>query len=210
MSYFPVNAQVECTDGPCGESTTIVVNPISRDVTFVVVKNKTEDPATERMVPVEHVGETTHELIKLNCRSADLAAMDPFIETRYVAFSEPDYLASSAYYGFEMPYTMPADTTNRVIAEEQVPQGQVAIHRGTHVHASNGHVGEVDEFVIDPDSGHITHITLQAGHFWDKKEITVPMSAIDKVEDDTVYLTLDKNAVGELPTVKVSRHYRGE
>ncbi|MCO6453359.1 MAG: hypothetical protein J5I90_21430 [Caldilineales bacterium] len=210
MSFFPINAKVECSDGPCGESTTIVVNPVSRDVTYVVVKNTTEDPHVERLVPVAKVAETTHDLIRLDCASADLAAMDPFVETRYMEFSDTEYMATTAYYGFEMPYAMPTDYSGRLVEEECVPEGQYAVHRGTHVHASDGHIGQIGEFVISPESGHLSHFIMEAGHFWDKKEITVPMLAIDRVEDDTVYLKLDKHAVSELPAVKVKRHYRGK
>jgi hypothetical protein len=35
----------------------------------------------------------------------------------------------------------------------------------------------------------------------------VPVSAIDYLFEDTVYLKLDKSAIEQLPTVPVRRHY---
>jgi hypothetical protein len=45
------------------------------------------------------------------------------------------------------------------------------------------------------------------GHLWGKKEVTIPVSAIDRIEEDTVYLKLDKKAVESLPSESVRRHW---
>ena len=92
---------------------------------------------------------------------------------------------------------------------ERIPPGELAVRRGTRVEATDGYVGQVGEFVVEPESGHITHLVLLEGHLWAKKEVTLPLSAIDHSEGDTVYLNLDKKAVEALPTVPVRRHYGG-
>lgn len=74
--------------------------------------------------------------------------------------------------------------------------------------ATDGHVGKLGELVIDPASGQITHLILMKGHLWGKREITVPVSAINFADKDTVHLNLDKHAIEQLPTVPVKRHYR--
>jgi hypothetical protein len=43
-------------------------------------------------------------------------------------------------------------------------------------------------------------------HQWGKKEVALPVSAIDSVGQDTVWLKIDKKAVGALPAVPVKRH----
>ena len=53
----------------------------------------------------------------------------------------------------------------------------------------------VAELLVDLESGHITHMVLEKGHLFGKKEITVPVSAIDYAYADTVHLKLDKKAV---------------
>jgi hypothetical protein len=52
------------------------------------------------------------------------------------------------------------------IDEEKVPPGKFAIHRGTEVEAKDGHVGVLGEFVVDPESGHVTHMIMQKGHMY--------------------------------------------
>jgi hypothetical protein len=35
---IPLNAEVHCTDGVCGRSTYVIVNPVNEQVTHVVVR----------------------------------------------------------------------------------------------------------------------------------------------------------------------------
>jgi uncharacterized membrane protein len=71
------------------------------------------------------------------------------------------------------------------------------------VEGTDGHVGEVDDLVRDPDSGEITYVVMREGHLWGKRDVTLPVSAIDRVEDDKVYLNLDKKEVELLPSIPV-------
>jgi sporulation protein YlmC with PRC-barrel domain len=89
------------------------------------------------------------------------------------------------------------------IQEEQIPENELAIHRGAHVEASDGRVGRVDTFVVDPATGQITHLVLQQGHLWGKREVTVPLEAIDRIQEDIVFLRLDKAAIDQLPHLPV-------
>jgi hypothetical protein len=43
------------------------------------------------------------------------------------------------------------------------------------------------------------------GHLWGKKEVAIPVSAIDRIEADTVYLKLDKKSIASLPSQSVRR-----
>jgi sporulation protein YlmC with PRC-barrel domain len=73
------------------------------------------------------------------------------------------------------------------------------------VEATDGHVGRVDKFLVDQATGHITHLVLREGHLWGQKDVTAPISQIDHIEEDTVYLKLDKHAIESLPTIPVRR-----
>ena len=100
-------------------------------------------------------------------------------------------------------YPAVAEPGVMTLAHERVPEGETAIHRGAHVHAVDGHLGQVDDLVIDADSDRITHLVLREGHFWGQKDVTIPVSEIDRIEADRIFLKLDKHAVGELPAVPV-------
>jgi uncharacterized membrane protein len=74
------------------------------------------------------------------------------------------------------------------------------------VEATDGAVGQVDELVKDPESGDLTHLVLLEGHVFGKTQVTLPISAVDRVEEDTVYLKLDKDGIKRLPAVPVKKH----
>jgi uncharacterized membrane protein len=104
------------------------------------------------------------------------------------------------------PYVTPAAPPYEEV--QRTPPGELAIYRGTWVEATDGHVGTVGELVMDPSTGHITHMVLREGHLWGKREITLPLSAIDRIEADAVYLKLDKQAIERLPATPLTRHYQ--
>lgn len=89
-----------------------------------------------------------------------------------------------------------------------VPPGELAVRRGARVEATDGRVGWVDEFVVDPDSGHITHLTMRKGHLWGDEEVSIPVSEIGRIAEDVVYLKLGKRQIEALPVVQVRRRWR--
>lgn len=78
---------------------------------------------------------------------------------------------------------------------------------GARVKASDGYIGTVDELVMDESGEQISHFVLQEGHPWGKNVVTLPVSAIDHIEGDTVYLKLDKKAIEKLPAIPLKRKY---
>ena len=68
-----LNADVQCTDGLCGCSTTVIVNPITRRVTHVVVADRAW-PHIERAVPLDLVEGSLPDLIRLRCTTDELLA----------------------------------------------------------------------------------------------------------------------------------------
>jgi sporulation protein YlmC with PRC-barrel domain len=75
------------------------------------------------------------------------------------------------------------------------------------VEATDGHVGRVDEFVVDAGTGHITHLVLREGHLWGQKDVSISISEIGRIEADVVYLKLDKAGIDALPTIPVQRDW---
>jgi hypothetical protein len=74
---IPVDARVECIDGPCGQSTALIVDPVTHKVTHLVVRGRYSQ---EFLVPVSQVESTTRDLIRLRCISDELNRMQPFVE----------------------------------------------------------------------------------------------------------------------------------
>ena len=164
MMHIPIEAQVECTDGRCGKSVAVTVDPVRRQVTQVIVDDKT----AQRLVPMDQVEATASDSIRLCCTKAQLAEMPSFVMERFVPVAPG--LGKEAYRYYALPLVTGLEPAPPVlIADEQVPSGELAVHRGMPVEASDGHVGKVGELVVDPQSGEITHFVLQEGHLWGKK-----------------------------------------
>jgi hypothetical protein len=201
---IPIDAEVICSDGPAGRTTAVIVDPVRREVTHVVVRERSF-PHTEHLAPIELVTEATPETVHLHCARADLLELAPLRRTEYITGDQPFGTYGPAQY-FAWPYVEPHPMTVP-IDYEQVPPGDLAIHRGARVEARDGHVGRVDEFLVDRRNGHITHLVLREGHLWNKQDATIPITEIDRLEDDHVYLKLNKQAVAALPSVPVHRQH---
>lgn len=202
MKDIPLKAKVQCSDGHGGSVTAVIVNPVTESITHIVVQ---DEGLGDHLVSLDAIGETSENEIKLTCTKDELAAMIAFTEKHFMevdATNDPNF--QGQWYS---PYVASVNTDVVQINEEQVPPGELAIHRGTDISATDGHVGVLDEFVIDPESGHVTHVVLRKGHLWGKHDVAIPMSAIDHTEYDVVYLNIDKDAVKALPTIDVKRNY---
>lgn len=190
---IPINVGVKCCGRDCGRSTHIVLNPVSKDISHIVVKQR-EFPHTERLVPVEFIAESTPDMIRLHCDTPDLAEMEEFVQTEFVE-AEETHIIGDPY--LMCPYVY---STKEYIpkSHKQIPLGELAIRRGARVIAQDGPVGRVDEFVVDHQNEHITHLIMREGHLWKQQEVTVPVSYIEHIQDDAVYLNIDKAHVATL------------
>ena len=197
----PVNADVLCADGPCGRSTYVIVNPTTWEVTHLVVKEKAF-PYVERLVSLREVSETGHRVVHLKSTRDKLGAMDRFIEIEFLPGAGP-YSSYEATEYMMWAHVLPSGTVP--LEHERIPPHELAVRQGARVEATDGHVGLVDEFLVDPTNGHITHLVLREGHLWSKKDVTIPISQIDHIEEDTVYLRLDKHSIEVLPAIPVRR-----
>ena len=206
---IPINAEIQCSDGRCGHASYIVLNPVSDEVTHLVVKEPNL-PNIERLVPIELVSKSDAKHICLKCSRIDLEKMKPFIETEFIRSNTEEYSLpfDYSYSGTFMlwPYVLPDQITQ--VRVENLPPSEMALRRGAQVHATDGHVGEVDELVINPENDHITHIIMREGHYWGNKEVTIPVSAIDRIHEDMIFLNLDKVSIESLPAVPVSRRWK--
>jgi sporulation protein YlmC with PRC-barrel domain len=208
---IPLDAQVECTDGICGRSVYVLINPVVDQITHVVVKEDSS-PNTEYVVPVDLVTATITDTIRLHCSKAELEQLDPFVKTTFIEEKVPDknIRYAAGMYGagsFYLPYVIADRTVYESVKSHQIPPGELAVHRGTRVEAKDGYVGKVDEFVVNPENGHITHMVMREGHLWGKKDVIIPISLVGDTREDTVFLKLDKLQVEFLPTFPLYRRW---
>ena len=198
---IPVNATVQCADGLYGTSTHVILNPHTRRVTHLVVKEQAF-PHADHLVPVTLIEESTPHFVRLRATRQELAALPPFTETEFVPLDQYDtgYPPSSVLF-WPDPYSMDAVPPVFTIDHELVPAGEVAVARGTTVEATDGPVGRVDDIVVDPATERVTHLVLRTGHLWGTRDVAIPVEAIARIDALAVRLTLDKHAIGTLPAV---------
>jgi sporulation protein YlmC with PRC-barrel domain len=202
-TQFTIGTQANCTDGACGAVTKVVVDPVAQTVTHIVIEPK-HRAGLGRLVPVDLVADTDGEH-RLACTTAEFEAL-PIAE-------EIEFLPGSGYQGYAAGESMswpyfnaaggvgPGNTTP-VITHDTLPIGEVAVRRGEPVHAVDGEIGHVQGLVIQPHNHHVTHVLLQEGHIWGRKEVAIPVSAVSGIEDG-IRLTLTKQEIEDLPAIDI-------
>jgi sporulation protein YlmC with PRC-barrel domain len=214
-----IGNRVRCTDGVYGELADIVIDPLEKRVTQLVVQPE-QSEGEARLVPIRLAksGDGGQREIELECTLDEAQRFESVHEAAYLRLGEspaedPDWdvgvedvLAMPYYAGVDGgSYTGELDS-NVTINYDRVPKGEVEVRRASAVISADDHsLGEVDGFVVDADE-HITHLVLERGHLWGRKEVTIPIGAVAKVESDVVYVALSKDEVGDLPAVRVGRH----
>jgi sporulation protein YlmC with PRC-barrel domain len=208
MEQFTIGAEASCTDGVCGEVSRVVIDPVARAVTHIVVEPKHRQ-GLGRLVPLDLVDDTTGE-VRLRCTIAEFEALDPAEETQFVPGSSgyaaygPDDIVAWPYYGLGGGVDPAQVNASQTITFDTLPLGEVGVRRGQPVEATDGSIGRVHGLVIDPRNGHVTHVLLGEGHLWGRKEVAIPISVVTSV-DDGIRLSLTKQEVGDLPPVDIDR-----
>jgi sporulation protein YlmC with PRC-barrel domain len=223
---FTIGVDASCTDGVCGEVSRVVIDPVAQAVTHLVVQPK-HRRELDRLVPLDLVDTTTGE-VRLRCTMAEFEKLDAAEETRFLpgSYGYGGYGQGQAYcqpyfglggMGMGMGGSMAGGMvfggglgmTNRgqAVTYDTVPLGEVAVRRGESVRATDGEIGRVQGLVIDPSSHHVTHVLLEEGHLWGKKEVAIPIRSVTGVEDG-VQLNITKHDVEDLPSVDIDHPAR--
>ena len=213
-----VDAKVVCSDGEMGKLTDVIVDPVARRVTHVVVQERGA-AARSVMVPVERIAETSRVTVRLKGKLAEAANFPEFYATRYVPATSPeaqttmmaweqDAALGAGYGTYYAPY-VPWTDADVPVTEEQVPPGELSFYRGTRVAAKGGEeIGSVQEFIVEPRDGTITHFVVRIGHLSGAHEVALPVSTVASAGVEMVTLKLSREEVERLPAIPARRHYQ--
>jgi hypothetical protein len=194
-------AKVSGTDGPVGQVTHVILDPATDRVTHLAVSGPATGPV---LVPLHHVVAADPENVRLDIDAAQVGALQSFVEHELITVQRSASLGQEfdAYVYLGGPG--PRLGTDEVVdhTHQRVPEGEIAVGPGAQVHAADGFVGEVHHFLVDRIDGRLTHFVLREGHFWGRREVQVPLGAIDRIDEADVYLNLSKAEIGALPSVK--------
>ena len=222
---YVIGSEVYCADAEqaCGRLSRVVIDPVARELTHLVVE-PAHHPEQSRLVHaglVEQDAGAEAGTIRLRCDAAVFENLELAQSTEFLpaATDELGYPADSSmwmpYYPLGMAVGAPgpaggglavatAMSEPRTVTYERVPAGEVQVRRGQHVHATDGEIGKVQGLVVDPDDRQITHVLLQEGHLWGKKQVALPIGNITDVRE-AVHLDLSKDEIRDLPSIDIAR-----
>ena len=211
QTTFTIGAYANCTDGPCGHVSHIVVNPVARTVTHLVVDPK-DHHGPGRLVPLNLIDATTGE-IRLRCTLAEFKTLRPAEETEFMPSTGylgypgygPNQVHCRPLYALHLRgvvYDLGEPSPPREVAYDSVPLGEAEIYRGETVYATDGEIGQVEGLVVEPSGHHVTHVLLKEGHMLGRKEVAIPIRAVTKV-GGLIELSITKQQVKDLLPVEI-------
>jgi sporulation protein YlmC with PRC-barrel domain len=216
---FTMGNEVRCTDGVCGTLRRVVVDPVARSLTHLVVEPRHHE-RDGHLVPIDLVATAGPE-IELNCPLAEFEKLEEAQELRFLpgargqwGYQQQDML-SWPYYGLGIAGTgvgigdtdgaggdRIAGEEGQTVSYERIPAGEVQVRRGEPVQATDGLIGRVQGLVVDPADHHVTHVLLEEGHLWGHKQVAIPIGSVTDVRDG-VRLDLTKDQVRDLTPIQL-------
>jgi sporulation protein YlmC with PRC-barrel domain len=201
---FTIGSAVSCSDGPCGEVRRVVVDPLVRRLTHLVVE-AAHRSGLGRLVPLD-LAQADGEGVRLRCTLAEFDALPAAEETDFLPGGSgyETYEAHEAYYwpyfGLEDGADPRLANASGVVTRDRLPPGEIGIRRGMRVHAKDGEIGQVEGLVVEQAGGHVTHLLLQEGHLWGRKQVGIPIETVTKIDQD-VSVSMSREEIQELPPI---------
>jgi hypothetical protein len=207
-----IGATARCSDGFSGEVICLVIDPGTRAVTHLVVEPELEHgtgSGLARLVPLGDVEGTADE-IRLRCTEAEFKDLSPAEQTlaEFVpGLNVPvQLLPSGEDWRDTGGPVVDGGTIPRIREMETVPvipttgtgQAEVEEHRGDHVHATDGDIGQLRALRVDPRDGRVTQVLLKEGRLWDRKEVAIPIGHVSGF-DGGIQLSISRQQVRDLP-----------
>jgi uncharacterized protein YrrD len=205
---------VRTTDGPLGEVGDVVIDPITRCITHIVVEPHHRHHQA-RLVSIDDVT-VDEQGVALALGSAQFRALPSVADSDFVRVGEEIDLGDGWDVGIEhvvaMPYTgasfagggwadMSAAGGGVTVDFDRIPKGECEIRRNSHVVTSDGHTaGIVDGFIADDT--HIEGVIVQTGLPGFRHLVVVPIGSVSNVSNDHVAIALSKDVFHRLQPVE--------
>ncbi|MDQ2895429.1 MAG: universal stress protein, partial [Actinomycetota bacterium] len=164
-TVFTIGSEVSCVDGPCGELRRVVIDPVRRELTHLVVEAP-HRAGSGHLVPIGLV-DATAGAVALRCTRAELAVLEEAQETRFLPGASAKWgyrqnqMLSWPYYGLGLGGPEGLGMAGpQALMFDRVPPGEVEVRRGDSVYATDGPIGRVQGLVIDPADHQVTHVLL--------------------------------------------------
>lgn len=211
---IPIHADVESSEGKYGHSTRLVVDRVTRKITYIVVKESGMG-GTERLVPADAIVSADNHKIVLGATNDQLDHMEPF-KSNAPASDQALSRGGGSSPGtmWEFIPAMPDQLIqggqkvnlhdfDTVAIHENIGDDELVANPSARVEAINGSVGKLVSLVADPESKVVSEFIMRESHIIGHRDVVVPVDAIDYVLDGVIHLGLDKQQVKDLPGAPV-------
>ena len=198
-----IGVRVLAGESECGELVRVVVDPVLQTLTHLVVTPRHQS-GLGKLVPVELVAGIDAGAVRLNCTPERFHELDDAEDIEFLG-GDTDMFGYGSdalmwpHFGLGMPL---GPVHHEGIESDRVPVGEVQVRRGDQVHATDGAIGSVHGLVVDPADHHVTHILLQEGHLWGRKQIAIPIGTTSRV-DAEIKVSLTKEQIEALPPIEL-------
>ncbi len=167
-----------------GDVKCVVVDRSTRSVTHLVVEPKGRE-GLARLVRLDHVDAPAGK-IRLRYTEAEFKNLTAAEETLAEIFhSGPVELVTEGWRPADDETAVDGSAISPVRGEiltgetdlvpRLLPSGEEE-HRGDHVYATDGEIGQLRALCVDPRTHRVTHVhvLLREGHLWRHKEVAIP------------------------------------
>lgn len=202
--------RARCTDGGVRKLVDVVIDSGGTRVTHLVVQPK-DNPDAARLVPIEVTRASKDDEISLDCTTPQLDQMPAVRGHEYLhpgeEISEEPAWDVGAKDMQAMPVYLPGAYneyagdlgTDVAVTYDRVPKGEIELRHASAIYsADRHHLGRVDGLLVGAD-GRISHLLLERGHLWWRREITIPADAVDHFATDVVTLGITKGELEAFP-----------
>lgn len=199
-----LESPVVCADGPFGELADVVVDPVGRRVTHLVVQPRHQH-GLARLVPIGLAEPDAGDggAVVLRCTAGEVRGLPHVQEFEYRRVERPDVADPGWDVGIEEVLVLPtadaggfwedvAPDEPVAVSYDRIPAGGAELRRGSPVTSKDGRlVGRLAGVELD-GHGCVTRLVVERGHLWWRRSTTVPLDAADTVDSDRVVLRLTR------------------
>lgn len=75
---------------------------------------------------------------------------------------------------------------------------------GFHVHATDGRIGHIDDFLVDETLGRVCFLVVDTSNWLGGKWVAIPPTSVSRIDwgENTVYVSMTREAIRRSPTME--------
>jgi uncharacterized protein YrrD len=201
MMYFDFHlggGHIQCKDGECGKLAGLVIEPETRQVTDLIVKEG-HLLTQAHVLPLTLVQSALEDNVNLSISSHEI---DQYPEYRVTTIEEPVTELEHSSMRVATPYGLygPSEPTVPMVKRkirEGIVLGQEVIEPGMPVNNAEGKIGKVIRVLINREQGEMVYLAVQRGMFFSER-LVIPNSMVEDVHESGIQITGTDKALEHL------------